>query len=323
MDERLRIALVTPAPRGTVNGNRHTAERWAAFLRSAGHRVSMTDSWPDEGPRCDLLLALHARRSHASIVRFAERNPGSPVVVALTGTDVYRDIHASSAARRSLQIATRLIVLQPKALEELPRAMQRKTSVVIQSAATRLIHRPVMGRFRFCVIGNLRAEKDPLRALAALAHFPMEPRIELIQIGAALDRALAASAAAASRQEPRYRWLGGVPHARALAWLASSHAMVISSRMEGGANVVCEALRIGTPVLASRIPGNVGLLGLRYPGYFEPGDARALARLMLRTANDGHFYSRLRKALRPLRAMTAPPNEARSLLSAIRLRQSA
>ena len=96
-------------------------------------------------------------------------------------------------------------------------------------------------------------------------------------------------------REPRYRWLGSVPHARALRWLASSHAMVISSRMEGGANVVCEALRIGVPVLASRIPGNLGLLGGGYAGYFDLEDERALARLIRRAAGDAGFYGKLKE----------------------------
>src|SRR5687768_15996403 len=94
--------------------------------------------------------------------------------------------------------------------------------------------------------------------------------------------------------DPRYRWLGSVPHGRALRWLASSHALVISSRMEGGANVVCEALRIGVPVLASRISGNVGLLGERYAGSFPVGDERALARL-IEKATDRTFYATLKR----------------------------
>ena len=108
---------------------------------------------------------------------------------------------------------------------------------------------------------------------------------------------------------------------RALRWLASSHAMVISSRMEGGANVVCEALRIGVPVLASRIPGNVGLLGRGYAGYFPVEDERALARLVMRAATEAGFYSVLAKQVRALRAMVAPRSEARALLRVIASRR--
>jgi glycosyltransferase involved in cell wall biosynthesis len=118
-------------------------------------------------------------------------------------------------------------------------------------------------------------------------------------------------------REPRYRWLGSLPHAQALRWLASSHAMVISSRMEGGANVVCEALRIGVPVLASRIPGNIGLLGADYAGYFPLEDERALAELIGLAATDQRFYSKLRNRVRTLRGMVAPRAEARALLAAL------
>src|SRR6185503_4331870 len=174
----------------------------------------------------------------------------------------------------------------------------------------------VKNGFRLCVIGHLRAEKDPLRALAALAHLD-DKSIQVIHLGAALDERLAAEAKAGMAREPRYRWLGSVPHARALRWLASSHAMVISSRLEGGANVVCEALRIGVPVLASRIPGNVGLLGSAYGGYFPLENERALARLISRAAADAKFYRALKIHTRQLRSMVSPSAEARALLAAV------
>jgi len=290
----MKIALITPARAGTRSGNRHTALRWAAFLRAAGHRVSISTEW--NGEPADAMLALHARRSHASIKEF----PG-PVVLALTGTDVYHDIHRSAKARRSIELARELIVLQAKAAEEVP---ARKVHVVVQSSATRLRHRPVK-RFRICVIGHLRAVKDPLLTLRALQHTDAD--VEVVQLGELLEENLEPKTS-----DPRYRWLGSVPHGRALAWLASSHAMVISSRMEGGANVVCEALRIGVPVLASRIPGNIGLLGERYAGYFPVGDERALARLI---EKDKSFYGRLKRQIAPLRAAVSPRSEARALLA--------
>jgi putative glycosyltransferase (TIGR04348 family) len=285
------------------------------MLRAAGHRVVVTETWtPDD--RTQLLLALHARRSHESIAAFAARHPDRPLVVALTGTDLYRDLGTSEAARRSLEAAHRLIVLQPAALRALPAGVRDKARVVVQSSACALRHRPVKRRFRVCVVGHLREEKDPLLAVAALARIPPETGVELVQLGAALEEALARRARDAMALDPRYRWLGDVAHARALAWLASSHAMVISSRMEGGANVVSEALRIGVPVLASRIPGNEGLLGAAYPGYFPVGNERALARLILRAAGDGRFYAALKRRVAALRPMVAPRAEARQLLAA-------
>lgn len=312
----MNIALVTPAGAGSRAGNRHTALRWAAMLRAAGHRVSVGTQWRPEDP-ADLMLALHARRSHASIKAFSEAHPGRPLVLALTGTDVYRDIHTSPEARDSLWMAKRFVTLQRLAARELAPALRRKVRVVVQSSATALRHRPVRSAFRVAVIGHLREEKDPLRALLALQRLPPEAPVELLQLGDALDGALARQARAAMRREPRYRWLGGVPHASALRWLASSHVLVVSSRMEGGANVVSEAIRIGVPVLASRIPGNVGLLGAGYPGYFPPGDDAALARILGRAAADGRYYRSLRERVRRLRPMVAPRNEAAALLAAV------
>jgi putative glycosyltransferase (TIGR04348 family) len=291
----MKITIVTPARPGTRTGNRHTALRWAAFLRAAGHRVSISTEW--HGEPADVMLALHARRSHASIKEF----PG-PVVLALTGTDIYQDVHRSPEARRSIDLARELIVLQAKAAEEIP---GRKVHVVVQSSSTTLRHHPIKGKFRICVIGHLRAVKDPLLTLKALNH--IERDLEVIQLGELLEKELKPKTS-----DRRYRWLGSVPHGRALKWLASSHVMVISSRMEGGANVVCEALRIGVPVLASRIPGNVGLLGEDYAGYFPVGDDRALARLL---AKEKSFYEKLKRQIAPLRTMVAPRSEAKALLA--------
>src|SRR5712692_3060419 len=165
----MRIALVTPAGAGTRNGNRHTALRWAAFLRKAGHKVSVSVQWSPDAP-ADAMLALHARRSHGSMKKFVELNPNNLLVLALTGTDVYRDIHDSPEAQESLALAQRLIVLQPRAADELPKSIRNKVRVVVQSSATGLRHKPVSGAFRVCVIGHLRAEKDPMRTLVALSH---------------------------------------------------------------------------------------------------------------------------------------------------------
>ena len=305
----MKIALVTPAGPGTRNGNRHTALRWAAFLRKAGCSVDISVEWSSSAPG-DAMLALHARRSHPSIKRFPKE---LPLVVALTGTDVYRDIHRSAEARESLELADRLIVLQPKGAEELPARLRRKVGIVVQSSSTLLRHRPVGRSFRLCVIGHLRAEKDPLRTLLALEFVPDRFPIEVIHLGAPLDPAFVPRS-----KDARYRWLGSVPHAQALRWLASSHAMVISSRMEGGANVVCEALRIGVPVLASRVSGNVGLLGLHYAGYFPVGNERRLARLITRAATDKTFYRRLKGQVGRLRSKVAPQAEARALLAVMR-----
>ena len=297
------------------NGNRHTALRWATLLRASGHRVRVAVEW--QGERCDALIALHAKRSHGSVARYREQCPDGPLVVTLTGTDLYRDLPDSAEARASLELADELIVLQDAALAELAPELRRKTHVVYQSAAPRRTQRPPAGRFRIAVVAHLRGEKDPLRAAAALARLP-DQKLEVVQIGEALDERFAREAEACAAREPRYRWLGGMTHARALRWMAQSHALVVSSVMEGGANVIAEAARIGTPVLASRVSGNIGMLGADYPGYYPLADDAALAALIERAAHERPFYRRLKTALRARRKLFAPAAERAALGRVVR-----
>lgn len=210
-------------------------------------------------------------------------------------------------------MATRLIVLQESGLEELSPALRRKTSIVYQSSNVRLRHAPSKSRFRIAVIGHLRSEKDPFRAARALRHLDHSAGVEVVQIGGALDPAMRAEGQRWAKREPRYRWLGSLPHHQAMRWLASSHLLVVSSVMEGGANVICEAARIGVPVLASRVPGNIGMLGGDYPGYFPLFGERALARLIERCREDAAFYKRLKSVLLRRRALFVPSTERAAL----------
>ena len=287
----LRICIVTPARPDSRSGNRNTAARWAAFLRAASHRVAVVQRWNSEPT--DVLIALHARRSHESIAAFAAQRPEAPLVVVLTGTDVYRDIRDDANAQRSLALATRLVVLQEAALDELAPALRAKAHVVYQSARAVPRAASVQKCFEIVVSGHLREEKDPFRCACALAHLPASSRIRVTHVGGALTEAMADEARAWMAREPRYRWLGELPHWKALRVLARARAMVISSRMEGGANVVSEALTIGVPVIASAIPGNIGMLGADYPGYYPLGDERALAALLERAERDCSFYAQL------------------------------
>jgi glycosyltransferase involved in cell wall biosynthesis len=204
-------------------------------------------------------------------------------------------------------------VLQPHARTRLARRLWPKTRVIFQSADTRLAHRPPKGVFRVIVVGNLRGEKDPFRAVAALARLPRGVEIEVVQAGAALSPEMAAEAGRWMKQEPRYRWVKSLPHAEAMRAMARSHLLVVSSVMEGGANVICEASRIGVPALASRVSGNLGMLGADYGGYFPLYDDRKLARLIDRAATDNAFYRSLKAGVLARRPLFAPAAERLAL----------
>jgi len=312
----VKIAIVTPAAAGSRTGNRHTAQRWAAMLRAAGHEVSVATDW--DATRVDVLFALHARRSHASVVRYHQAYPDGNLVVVLTGTDLYRDIRYDAGAQRSLKLAQRLVILQDEGLKALPRQFRAKTRVVYQSAQVKTKAIPPKKTFRVCVLGHLREEKDPFRAALALQLIPPEEKIELLHLGKAMSPALAAQAKTLMVHDPRYRWLGGLPHWRALRWLGRSHLMVISSSMEGGANAIAEAVCAGVPVLASAIPGNLGMLGAGYPGYFAPGDETALARLLAKAMRHQAYYQSLKRGIAARRHLFLPKREQSSLTRLLR-----
>jgi len=299
---------VTPAPPRSRTGNGVTAARWARVLRGLGHHVAVTDGY--RGQACDALVALHARKSHPSIERFRRERPGARLIVALTGTDLYHDLRRGVRARRSIEFASRLVVLQPLALRALPAWARRKTRVILQSAVPpRGRSRPRPDVFEVCVLSNLRPVKDPLRAARAARRLPERSRVRVVHLGAALEKAVERRARREEAENPRYTWLGSVPRPRALRILARSRLLVLSSRLEGGANVVSEALAASVPVLASRIPGSVGILGARYPGYFRVGDTASLTRLLARAERDRAFYDRLREWCRRRRRLVAPAAE--------------
>ncbi len=299
--------MCCPAPPGSLYGNRITALRWSRILRELGHRVSIVPAY--ENQPCQLLVALHARRSAASVFAFHEHHPEKPVILALTGTDVYRDIHRSQRARRALELASRLIVLQPLAAEELPTNLRRKARVIYQSAERAASGRRRSDFFDVCVVGHLRAVKDPFRAAYASRLLPKESRIRILQAGAPMEERMAKMARSEQARNPRYRWVGVLPHGQARRLICSSRLTVLSSRMEGGANVISEAVVNGTPVLASSIPGSVGLLGRGYPGYFPVGDTAALAALLHRAESDSAFYAELRHWCLRLRPLFGPAQE--------------
>jgi len=317
----MRIAIVTPAPPGSRYGNRVTALRWARILRRLGNSVSISQIYA--GQPFDLLVALHARRSHPSIISFQRHNPIAPIVVALTGTDLYRDIRISHLVRESLEVATRIVVLQPKAIELLQPGLRAKARVIYQSVEDNRALRAMRSgstkpatrssrSFDVCVIGYLRVVKDPFRTAMAARLLPSSSRIRILQVGGAMTDAMAAKALREMRVNQRYEWLGERKRAFVSRVLATSKVCVISSRMEGGANVLSEAITASVPILASRIDGNSGILGRDYPGYFAVGDTRELARLLTRVETSAEYRAELRQRVKSLAPLFTPSREQKA-----------
>jgi putative glycosyltransferase (TIGR04348 family) len=318
---RPRILIVSPATASANNGNWQTAWRWSQMLQPA-HAVTIAQSW--RGERFDVMLALHARRSADSIARWAQVHGESTQVsglgVVLTGTDLYRDIQTDASARASLLYAKRLVVLQERAPEALPANVRDQVRVIFQSTASRDAVTKTPQHLRAVMVGHLREEKSPQTLFAAVRLLHEQPDIFFDHIGEVLDADLGQQALTCSAEHPHYRWLGGLSHQATLRHIQRAHVLVHTSRMEGGAHVILEAVCSGTPVLASHIDGNIGMLGADYAGYFDHGDARGLADFLVRCRAGQGLDSGLYGQLQAQCAVRAPcfaPSAEKAALMAL------
>jgi putative glycosyltransferase (TIGR04348 family) len=311
----MNIILVTPRGLSTRAGNAVAALRWARILRQLGHRVTVAADYADEP--ANMMVAIHAWRSAGAIARFKTRHPERPLILQLSGTDIYEYLTEDAAPTiRSMEVADRLVALNSLAWRAIPSRFRKKLRLIHQSVPKPATPRhPSLRYVDVCVIGHLRDVKDPLRAALAARLLPAASQIRIVHIGRAHSAKWAATAAAEMAANPRYLWRDEVPRAAVQKLLLRSHAMVLSSISEGGANVISEAVVAGVPVLASRVDGNVGLLGADYAGYFRLGDTQALARLLRRIETDQVFVARLQRAI----ARRAPLFEPKLEIEAWRL----
>jgi len=309
----VRIAIATPAPPGSRKGNRTTALRWAGLLRALGHHVRIVEAW-DEGadePPAELLVALHARRSSGSVERWRVWRGAAPLVVALAGTDLYEDLPGSPEALRSLALADAVVVLHPRGIAAVPADVRARAVAVIQSAT------PPRGApppprddaFEVVSLAHLRPVKDPFLLPRALRLLPPGSRVRAVHHGAALDAEAEARARAEASENPRWIWLGDRPREEAKRRLAASRLFVLTSRLEGAANAVSEAIACGAPVLSTDVDGSVGVLGEDHPGLFPVGDAAALAALLSRAEQEPPFLQALRARSIALQPLVDPARE--------------
>lgn len=309
---------MTPYGAQANNGNWRTASRWSRMLRDAFRVIVQVQSTGAGLPAADCLIALHARRSHASIAAWRAQFPRCPLVVVLTGTDLYRDLPGDPDASASLQLADRLVVLQEHGIEDLPREHRSKARVIYQSAPRLTPTDKPRRRLNCLFVGHLREEKDPLTAVRAWGWVPAQAPVRLALVGGAVDASLAARVREAERVDDRVHWLGARIHGWTRQAIKRAHLLIVASRMEGGANTIVEAVTAGTPVLASRVPGNVGMLGPGYDGYFQVGQPEELARLVTRCYGEPGLITRLAQQCRARAPLFTPARERSALHALLR-----
>ncbi len=304
----MRIILITPAPPKSRAGNRATATRWAHILRDLGHSVEICMCY--ENQNADMMLALHAWRSADAIQQFTEKFPDRPLIVAITGTDAYRFIHSNpQATLQSIRLADHLVGLHDLISNTLPPDQRYKMNVIHQSAEAISKRDPYKRYFHISVMGHLREEKDPLRPALAVRNLPASSRINIHQYGKAHNPEWADKAKAEMKINSRYTWHEEVTHYKIRQIYQRTNLLVLPSRMEGGANVISEAVVAGVPVIASDIERSIGLLGEGYAGYYPVENQQALAELLLRAEKDKIFYQQLEQSCIAKQAMFTPENE--------------
>lgn len=297
----MKVFMITPTGRRSSSGNQATAVRWRRILKRFGYRVTVNSDW--DGSDADMMLALHAWRSADAVNAFRRRYPNRPLVLALTGTDLYCFLRSHPAKTlSSIELADQLVALHDLAHQMLPRKYWKKFRVIKQSAVPVKRQPPRSRTFDLCVSGHLRDEKDSLRAAYAARNLPADSQIRILHCGRPYDEKWNKMALDEMKINPRYHWFGEVPHWKVRQIHARSRAMVLSSRMEGGANVVSEAVMADLPVLASKIAGSVGLLGEDHPGYYPVEDTDALTQLMLKAEQDSSFLPALTRQQQSLKS---------------------
>ena len=280
-------------------------------MRGIGHRVTVQYDW--DGTPGDMMVAIHAWRSASSIERFRRRFPGRPLVVALSGTDIYRFQHSHpEETLRSMEMADALVCLHDLVYRAIPEPFRHKLHVIHQSAVPlKSARKPSVRTFDVCVVGHLREEKDPFRTACAARGMPEQSRLRVIHLGKAHNDEWAALARIEMAANPRYHWRGEVGAWQVRQQFLKTHLLVHSSIMEGGANVISEALDADVPVIASDIDGNVGLLGEDYPGYYPVEDTEALCAMLRRAETEQGFLQRLHEHGNARKHLFTPERESR------------
>lgn len=285
--------MASPYPLDGGSGNAVTALRIASWLDSA--RAS--HGWDDQP--AEVMIALHAHRSRAEVERFRTQTPGGRVAVLLTGTDLH-EFPVGELVEVG-EAADALVVMHEAARRALPARLVDKALVIHPSVALPVLEKSTEAGL-VTQLGHLRPVKNPFLAVESLQDCP----IRLLHLGQALSVEMEEQASGWMSKEPRYTWLDNLDRDGALRYLAKSHFTLNTSRSEGASNAVLESVALGVPVLASRIPGNVGLLGDDYQGLFGVGE---LPGLMRRATEDAPWLESLRAQLALREPLFRPETE--------------
>ncbi|MGJ8672293.1 glycosyltransferase [Rubritalea sp.] len=304
----MHVLISSSYPLTSPKGNSITAKRIATLLTSVGHTAEAIHT--DMPPSADVMISLHATKTLTTSKRFKVCSPDSKLIIYLTGTDLYKELPAGNPEFfEALELADHLVVSQQASLNSVPTKYLHKTSFVPASVLLpeeQTVSTPPSNSI--ILPAHLRPVKNPFLINKAIQLLP-DLDMHAFTLGAALEPEMAQQAILWQQSDPRFKWLDNVPYPENLSWMRQADYTLNSSHCEGGSNAVSESIVLGTPVLASRIEGNIGLLEDDYLGYFETDNAQSLATLLRRTFTDTSFQKKLHAQTLALQQKFLPSKE--------------
>lgn len=309
----MRVLIVTPYPLSGSNGNTITAKRLETILDIPPIRAEALHTHTP--PPADILINLHATKTFPAAKHFKATNPNAKLITLITGTDLNQHLPAKHPhIAPALELADVIVVPHHHALPELPTSVHAKTKVIPASIVIpELPSLPPLPSPTIILPSHLREVKNPFLLNRALAVIP-DLHLHALLLGRELEAGLSQLAFQLQENDQRFRYLGELDHHQTLAHIRGATLTLNTSHQEGGPNAIAESIVLGTPVIASRIAGNVGMLGTTYPGLFTPDDPASLASLIKKFLTDPTFHNLLTQKTLALADHFHPAREQRSWL---------
>lgn len=265
----MHILLFTPyfnQPRG----NSTTSKRIIHFLQKEGIQTSVfpymeKDLW--HLPQTDVVHILHATR----FVSWAQENHytiNQPYIVTMGGTDINLDLQSpmSEDIYALLDMASFITVFTQDAawkVGHLSKDWLNKTVVIPQTAwiSWNISMKTQYDEPQILLPAGLRPVKDVLQVIPALDDLIISyPNLHFTLLGANLSNQVYHQVMEASRNRPWFTYAGVVPYEIMTNWYKLSNIVINTSISEGQPLAVMEAMAMGKPVIARKIPANESLI---------------------------------------------------------------
>ena len=307
----MNILILYPDNKNVITGNLCSALQYQKILQGLGYSVEVDFKYT--GQRAEVLIAINAAKKNSEIIEFKARNSNAKIVSVLSGTDIYPDPLEKTI--ESMKLSNALVALQPDGLLKVPECYREKTFLIYQSVESIInVSNPMnhISEFRVTLIANIRSVKDPLVAPYACKHLPVSSKIKIVHIGYCLEKDLGDILIKENENNKRYNWMGGLNELETRKILSQSNVLLITSKNEGAGRVVGEAIELEIPIISTRNPGVLGVLGDDYKGYYPVSNSKVLSKILMRAEDDVDFLGSLNEQCQSKAHLFSPEVEKQS-----------